>query len=785
MNKKLLLACLVISALSASARTLSPQDALSAALDGGNSGLRQAPARFHYDLARTFNNNDSTPAVYLFATENHNFIVTPADDIAETPMLAYGVEDIDNMPPSMEAWLKEYVREMEWLKSLPEDVAQNQIRKAIGEMDPIAPICKTKWGQDAPFFNDCPIMNHRHAATGCVATAMAQVMKVYRWPETGEGYKVHKWKYKNKTYTDSFDFENTTFDWDNMLDDYSQGYTPEQAQAVATLMHACGIASEMHYGPDGSGTMEYDAAHGLVELLRYDRSALLQYKDWYNADGWDRLIYNELALGRPVFYCGGDENGGHAFVCDGYSSKGFFHMNWGWNGTSDGYFVLSMLDPRSQGIGGNGSNFNFDQSVIIGLKPAEEGSKCTPIIAHENSFTPEEFSYVRNNKTNVTFKARTFNYAIDEISYDIAVGLKKDDGSLSTIFVAEDESFNVMSGFTTATVRTLAFPVGEYDVAMYYREVGTEQWMRVMHGINYITAWHFSVTDDKIEISNAQYEQTPVRNIFARIFEIDPTDPTDAEQFIIGHEYTTGCLVAANNNFDTKIATFLTRTNDHSTTVLAMSEPETVQFRDGNPNDLMQKLTIPANLEYGPAHFCVAEVGENNEMIRILTDQKVTLRKKYTEKSFNLVSIEPKNEGDEGSYYSGHTYIVTAIIESSTFDDGDCNLTFNDKDDTYLTRVWKDYSFPEEGGEIVFKAEITIPDWYEGTGFFAFNANGSRIARHPVTVTKPSGISDITDDTDENAEYFNLQGVRIYNPAPGDLVIRRTAKSSKVIRFTK
>ena len=785
MLKKFLRSCLVLSTLCASARTIDPQEALSAAL-GKSSIIHRAPgtASSRYELARTFTDSGNAPAVYLFSNDKDQFIVTPADDAVSLSTLAYGMEDIDNMSPCMVAWLEGYARQVEWLKSLPEDEAQEQVRSSFLDKDPVAPICKTTWGQDKPYNDQCPLMDGGRAVTGCVATAMAQVMRTYRWPDCGKGSKTHVWSADRKNYTDYFDYDNNPFDWDNMIDDYSNGYTPEQGNAVATLMHACGVACGMSYSPKGSGSMEYYAASGLIEYLRYDPSALVHYRDWYNVDTWDNLIYEELAKGHPVFDCGMSEEGGHAFVCDGYSSQGFFHMNWGWKCLSDGYFLLSVLDPLSQGTGGTDDAFNYDQCAIIGLKPAEDGSEYEAIMAHVGNLTPQKFTYNRSGITRVLMTGYTLNYGLTTIAYDVAFGLKYKDSTIETIEIGKNQQFGIHSGYISVYALASKFPEGEYDVMVMYRKSGDTEWKRCKHGLSNVTAWHFNVDEKKIEISPAQYEDKVVKEYSASISDILPSDDSDLDQFIIGHEYTAYVKASASIGCDVKIATVLSKTDNVSTSVLAMSKVDLAEFRDGNPYELQQTLTIPDNLSYGPAYFSVVRLNDKDEVEQIITTQKVKIRKHYTKLKAEIVSIEPKDAGDGDSFFSGHTYTLNVAVTTDGIDDGQLVLAFRDMDEEIENRERMAYSFTEDGGTQIYSSEIFIPEQYIGLGIFTVSVNEVIVDGQEVEVTKTSGISDIATD-DSTAEYYNLQGMRIYHPDQGQLVVRRTATSSKVIRYSE
>lgn len=197
--------------------------------------------------------------------------------------------------------------------------------------DPITPLIKTHWEQGKPYNQKCPIIRGQHAVTGCVATAMAQVMKYHQWPADA-------------------------FDWQNMLATYDATATDVQKDAVAELMADCGKSVNMDYGVTTSAAWEGDAAKALVETYSYAKSVREIFRNMYGQTSWSNLIYHELEQGRPVFYGGMPRGFNHQFVCDGYLD-GKFHFNMAWQYLPDGYYQLNELDVYPEG-----------QTAIIGIQ---------------------------------------------------------------------------------------------------------------------------------------------------------------------------------------------------------------------------------------------------------------------------------------------------------------------------------------------------------------------------------------------------------------------------------
>ena len=265
------------------------------------------------------------------------------------------------MPDNLRWWLDEYARQIAYAAQSDDEAGDATI---ISRPD-VAPKLTTLWDQIQPYNDQTPFCNGLPCPTGCVATAMAQIMNWHKWPEKPTGQKSFNSYYIGNL---SIDFDQLTFDWDKMLDRYIQSSPQENIDAVATLMLACGYAAEMTYHNNSSGATGYNAVNGMMTHFGYSKAMSLECRQWYEIDEWDSLVYAELTENGPVYYEGNGDGGGHAFVCDGYdSATGLFHFNWGWSGSGNGYYRLSALNPTVQGTGGNSAGYNYTQDIIRGL----------------------------------------------------------------------------------------------------------------------------------------------------------------------------------------------------------------------------------------------------------------------------------------------------------------------------------------------------------------------------------------------------------------------------------
>lgn len=321
-------------------------------------------------------------AYYIFNRPEGGYLITSAQSEG-APLLGYSLTgrfDASQMPPAMRWWLDGMARDIAQASQNPATVDRSRLQPhARTAKEPIAPLTTTLWNQDAPYNDQCPSIGDTVAPTGCVATAMAQVLKYHNYPPKGTGQYSYQWSGQ----TLSFNYGATTFDWTNMTDRYTSQSTPQQKTAVATLMKACGVSVEMDYGARESGAVSELIPGALRDFFGYDAGMAFLTRDYYGLCDWENMVYNQLAKVGPVLYCGRGDGGGHQFVCDGYSQDGYFHFNWGWGGVSDGYFLLYALDPLTQGTGGSsltGQGFSTGQGIVTGVRPPAGGTQPQAVV---------------------------------------------------------------------------------------------------------------------------------------------------------------------------------------------------------------------------------------------------------------------------------------------------------------------------------------------------------------------------------------------------------------------
>ncbi len=449
MKKKILMIGALLITMAAGAAPLSPQQSLTRALSGNNAATqRMAHSATEYSLAYTAS-CESQPTFYIFQAEKGGYIITGADDIA-APVLAYidsGVFDQTDMPPQMQWWLSQYSEEIAAACKVSEapvpgaEVPYN----TSADRKKIAPMVNARYNQSEPYNLMCPTINGNTTVTGCSATAMAQIMRYFKYPTTGTGSISYSWA-GGSGETLSMDFSATTFDWNNILNIYTSSATTEQKNAVALLMKACGYAQNMNYGVSASSASTSAPAPAFIKYFNYSQSIKSFSRSIFGLNEWIDMLYNNLAGGSPVFYTGQSSGGGHAFVCDGYDVGDYFHFNWGWGGKSDGYFRVTALNPSSLGIGGGTGGYNYRQTAIFNIKPAGENDIFSPMMFNRDGAT------MTYSSGSFNFSGGFYNGSSKEISIYMGVELEDQNGAKTYLQRSTSSTFQPNYGYNSYSV---------------------------------------------------------------------------------------------------------------------------------------------------------------------------------------------------------------------------------------------------------------------------------------------------------------------------------------------
>ena len=474
--------CLSLISISLFAGPVTQEQALEKARQFMKNKIIKEP-RLMMESGAGKNTSTGEQAFYVFnAIGDNGFVIVSGDD-RTAPILGYadkGAINMSHMPENLQNWLEGYAEQISALKS-----SGVPLQTANPSWAAIDPLIDCYWGQSEPYNLQCPVFYEERSVTGCVATAMAQVMYYHKWPETTlvaiPEYTSNS-SYNNKSCVVTLpELPITTFKWNKMKPTYNYDEIGDAADAVAELMRYCGQAVEMAYSPASSGANV--VAADLVKYFGYSVKAKDVNRSDYYTQEWEQMIYEELANHRPVLYSGASSSAGHQFICDGYDGKGLFHINWGWYGSSDGFFLLSVLNPDERGIGGGTSKDGYTrgQAAIIGLEPATGSETSTPLIYFwYNSCPTSPFNRSSGTENFTSINIKSYFYTADnwEGQFEHAWALYKDGERLGIL----GESVVAQTGDTSNTEQSISFGAnlsdGEYELIDVYRNVGGSIWYK-------------------------------------------------------------------------------------------------------------------------------------------------------------------------------------------------------------------------------------------------------------------------------------------------------------------
>jgi hypothetical protein len=308
---------------------------------------------------------NNTPTCYIVKIIPSGFVIVSANDNA-FPIIGYSFdEDIlsNQLPESLQEYLNLVSNQIIQATSQKQSdynniwykIENEPLTKTSYSENAVAPLLNLYWDQGVPYNNYCPPNSHGpggHCVTGCVATAMAQAMKYWNYPEHGKGFKTFIW-----SDIDTIDYENTYYRWSQM----TPSANSQSGDAIAELMYHCGVSVNMNYGPDGSSSYTEWVPDAMKDYFRYHPSIRFKQRSKFTDYDWDILIRDELNFRRVVIYSGSG-TGGHAFVCDGYQDTCFYHFNWGWSGYANGYYYYNDLTPGS-------NDFSYGQGAVVRIMP--------------------------------------------------------------------------------------------------------------------------------------------------------------------------------------------------------------------------------------------------------------------------------------------------------------------------------------------------------------------------------------------------------------------------------
>lgn len=390
------------------------------------------------------------PAFYVFnSTDRKGFVIIAGDDVA-MPVLGYSFTNdfvVDGMPSNLKGWMNGLREQINEARATGFDASEAvaEAWKGLSDM-PAGDVVKqyetAKWDQESPYSAFCPKIGATPTVTGCVATAVAILMKYHRWPDAGAG-TLPAYNYKvmiNGVETSQTVPEKTlgnTYDWNNMPLQYDRNSSDIAKNEVATLMYDCGVMAKAQFNTasaGGTSAATLTVIQGLAQYMKYNKGMLYFRREWYSDTEWIQLLKNEIETVGPVLYGGATlKKEGHQFILDAYTTEDYFGVNWGWSGHSNGLFLISALDPYNQGAGGStGGGFIADQDAVFGLKPAEEDSNYQTLLSMFAgvSTTGDSYSGLKTSETqfniNIPFVVRCgffWNLGLTSFSGKVAIAM--------------------------------------------------------------------------------------------------------------------------------------------------------------------------------------------------------------------------------------------------------------------------------------------------------------------------------------------------------------------------
>ena len=445
------------------------------------------------------------------------FVVVTNDDMF-TPVVGYSDASFSRTDnPNFQWWLENMNQTLAELAASGEELVT--IKPSPLYSQKVESMVRTKWGQGSPYNAQCPLYTDETTGqkvpfvTGCIATAMAQIMYYHRYPTSGNGTKSYFFSYgTDSRLRASANFGNTTYEWDKMIETYTTtatgtaNYTEEQAKAVSTIMYHAGVSVQMNYTPSGSGAYSSDACLALRQYFCYDPNIKMYTRDIYPIDEWMNIIYKELNDACPIIYTGvSSSQGGHAFVVDGYDENGLVHVNWGWDGSQDGYFNVSSM-----------KGFSSQQDIIIMREPddARFDSKYFSIWGMLSDLSINQYGYNLNVSS-----GGFYNFDVENFTGSIGVlAMNLSTGEITPLYQSQlsDVEYCYGKSISVNNVDASALSEGEYRVYLGTKSNRETTWQPIRCSENYNNSYILKRTTTSMSISaenNPNWTATAIRSV--------------------------------------------------------------------------------------------------------------------------------------------------------------------------------------------------------------------------------------------------------------------------------
>lgn len=736
-------------------------------------------------LAYTAIGTDGKNCFYVF---NHDgadgFIIVSADDRANA-ILGYsdtGTFEYDKLPADIKSWFAGYSDQITYIRSSKIKAAAEESTVLDKEVQPL--LGDIQWNQDSPYNDMCPVYDlNSRCATGCVATAMAQVMYYHKWPEQGSG---------SHTYSPSIlgggtltaDFGSTSYDWNGMLPKYDDSSSDASREAVARLMLHCGIAVDMEYSVS-SGATSQAVPYALYTYFNYDKGVAYRARTNYGSAEWDDIIINEINNGRPIVALGRSSAGGHAFVFDGYDRNGLIHVNWGWGGMSNGYFRTSALAPSSQGIGGSTGGFNYDQYIVTGIqRPQSDSEEDIELISTEGLVASEET--VDNGATlNFRLCGMLANAGWQDASYTYGLMLTDADGNIQKV-IDTGMNGNLPVGyqifgpqFDDISLGTLSD--GEYILYPVCRvQGGTGNWNRIRSEyVGYANYIYVSAENGKQRFSYPNY------------FNLAATDMTVPTEVYSGMPAEVKATITNNGDVDYLGEVMVSIVDKDTKRSVTDGDPYKIDLKPGASIDL--SLVSTYNLSEGV--YSLTIVDDDNRRIASFSD--ITVKSAPTEAAV----IEPVSQLSfaDNSCVDRMSMDITAEVKCSSgvFGGWLCIFLFNESGAVQMGSLEPQYLFLKEGetksvsfggpfeNGVPGKTYTACLMTYNGTSYSFVSPMEMSVCQFKLDAT--TSVNGVEAGSNEPVIIYDINGVRLTNTDVNSLpegiyILRQGSRTIKIVK---
>lgn len=701
-------------------------------------------------------------AYYVFNSSDKNaFVIVSGDD--RTPeIIGYSKAETfetGSLPTNIKAYLDGVKAQIDYLDRTEQETKQAPARVAATHS--VQPLLSSTWNQSSPYSDQCPTVSNEQCATGCVATAMAQVMNYYHYPEATLA-EIPTYTTSSRKITLASVPAQTTIDWANMLDNYTSTSTTEQQTAVANLMSYVGRSVKMDYNTaayGGSGAYNNNIAPALRNYFGYPNAYDLDRSSTTMAD-FQQKVYNDIAASHPVILCGSSSGGGHCFVADGYDGDNYFHINWGWGGMCDGYFLLSLLNPDSNaGIGASSTTdgYTMFNSAVLGIAP--EGQTVN------KAAQGLTFSILEAYQNEITFAA--FNTTGETHSFDYGLGYVDDSGLLTVITQKNIGSLNNNTGYNSLTLTLDGLKDGTYKVYLISRVQDTDEWV---YNRNKMI---------KVTVSNGQYTSEQVTyygQLSATSFNLPAT-------LLSGQSVSANVAVTNSSDVEFYGTLYLFYTPKSTTSTADSSTPTKIAnvgatLAAGKTTTVTIPFTLPAAGSYTLGLY------DDENRTRLIGSQDITVTDATTSFDASKISavISVNNVVSETVYGHNLTGSITFTNSASSDFSGTVDAGLAPVQSSYITSL-KPFTVTIKAGE-----SVTLPFSFDnqttGTLYRVYALlplnNQWNFCSYSSAITLSKGIECSKAD----GTTVNMAPVSSYTADTNDLAVDLTEADATVATVT-